>query len=343
MTWIDRLITFNIIPIWLYRLIIRFLVFKKVRRELALYYHRGKDNQSMVSFLSQGALATHTQDANEQHYCVPPKFFQSVLGDHLKYSCCYWDKDCKSLSDAEQAMLELTVFRSKIEDGHRILELGCGWGSLTLFMAKQFPNSTILAMSNSSEQKDYIESQLSLHNLNNVTVITENITEFSTDETFDRIISIEMFEHLSNYQLLFEKLNTWLHRDGYIFIHIFGHKYISYPFVNQSATDWIARHFFSGGVMPSESLFSYFEKDLLIAHKWRVNGTHYQKTANAWLNNLVQQKKELFTLFNDTYGHSELKKKWSGWTVFFIACAELFGFNKGNDYMVFHYLLRKKI
>tara|TARA_Y100001970_G_C14221937_1_gene853218 strand:- start:441 stop:1475 length:1035 start_codon:yes stop_codon:yes gene_type:complete len=343
MNWIDRAISLNIIPIWLYRIIIRFLISKKIKSETTLFKRRGRNNQSMITFLSKGPIATHTHEANEQHYCVPPHFFQSVLGPHLKYSCCYWDKTCDSLSEAELAMLELSIERSKIEDGHTILELGCGWGSLTLLMAKKFPNSSILAMSNSSEQKQYIEEQLTINDMSNVQVITENIADFCPDQTFDRIVSIEMFEHLSNYKLLFEKLNTWLNYDGYIFVHIFGHKYISYPFVNKSSTDWMARHFFSGGVMPSESLFTYFENELLIANKWRVNGVHYQKTANAWLKNLVEKKQDLFMLFKDTYGPSELKQKWSGWVVFFIACAELFGFNKGNDYMVFHYLIRKKI
>ncbi len=343
MTILDRFISLNIIPIWLYRILIRILIFKKLKHEKTLFNFRGKNNQPMIDFLSQGPLATHTDDANDQHYCVPPNFFQAVLGKHLKYSCCYWDKTCQSLSEAEHAMLELSITRAKIEDGNSILELGCGWGSLTLFMAKKFPNSTITAMSNSPDQKRYIEEQISIHKLTNVTIVTANITDFTTEQTFDRIISIEMFEHLSNYQLLFEKLNSWLNSKGFIFIHIFGHKHISYPFLNNKSTDWMARHFFSGGIMPSESLLTYFENDLLIANKWRVNGIHYQKTANAWLKNLLLKKNELLTLFSDTYGPSQLNQKWSGWTVFFIACAELFGFNKGNDYMVFHYLLRKKI
>ena len=343
MMWLDRLIGLNIIPIWLYRFCIRYLISKKLKYETNLFNLRGKNNQSMIKFLSQGPLATHTADANQQHYSVPPSFFKSVLGNHLKYSCCFWDKDCKNLNDAEKLMLELTVERAKIEDGNTILELGCGWGSLTIFMAKKFPNSKIIAMSNSPEQKQFIDTQLQLHNLNNVEIITENIIDFDPQKQFDRIISIEMFEHLSNYKLLFDKLNSWLHNDGYIFIHIFGHKYVSYPFVNKSSTDWMARNFFTGGIMPSETLFSYFENELLIANQWQVNGVHYQKTANAWLDNMLNKKSELFKLLKDTYGSSAIKQKWSGWTVFFIACAELFGFNKGNDFMVFHYLIRKKI
>ena len=343
MNWIDRIIALNIIPIWIYRVVIRLLVSKKISAETKLFNLRGRNNHLMIKFLSQGPLATHTDEVNEQHYMVPPNFFKSVLGSNLKYSCCYWDKTCSSLSEAEEAMLELTVERAKIKDGQTILELGCGWGSLTLYMAKKFPNSSIIAMSNSAEQRKYILEQLAIHKLTNVTIITENIINFSTDQTFDRIVSIEMFEHLSNYKLLFEKLDSWLKKDGYIFVHIFGHKHISYPFVNKSSTDWIARNFFTGGIMPSESLLTYFEKELLIANKWRINGQHYQKTANAWLNNLIQKKDDLFELFKDRYGSQELNQKWAGWKVLFIACAELFGFNKGNDYMVFHYLIRKKI
>ena len=343
MTLFDKIIMQPFIPNWLFRVAIRYLVGKKLTTETYLHSIDNGRLTSMIKFLSHGPLATDTSTANDQHYCVPPAFFKLALGQRLKYSSGFFSDSAKTLNEAETDMLELTVSRARIEDGNSILELGCGWGSLTLFMAQKFPNSSIVAMSNSVEQKTYIDQYCLQHDINNVTVITANIQDFEPDKQFDRIISIEMFEHLSNYKLLFKKLNSWLEPTGHLFIHVFGHKQYTYRFTNTSTTDWMARHFFTGGIMPSEKLFSYFDNDFFIAKQWQVNGQHYNRTCNAWLANIMQQKDAVIKLFEKTYGTNLAPTKWVAWRIFFIACAELFGYKKGTEWMVFHYILKKKL
>ena len=288
--FVDSLIALPIYPEWFLRFLIRVLVYKKYKIEKKNHETQGNSCTNIVNFLSEGKIAIDFDGSNGQHYEVSTNFFSRVLGDNLKYSCSFWADNDKSLSDAEESMLNLYCERAQLREGQSVLDLGCGWGSLSLYMAKKFPKSTITAMSSSTQQRLYIESQKKKFELTNLEVITKDINEFDSDETYDRIVSIEMFEHLSNYKLLFKKLQNWIKDDGAIFIHVFGHKKFAYQFINNDITDWMSRHFFTGGVMPSEGLFSYFQNQLFIVHQWRVNGTHYEKTANEWVKNMNLNK-----------------------------------------------------
>ena len=341
--FVDSLIALPIYPEWFLRFVIRILVRKKHRLETKNQSVQGNSYTNIVNMLSEGQLATDFDSSNDQHYEVSTNFFKKVLGDNLKYSCALWTEKTTSLSDAEEAMLALYCDRAQIKNGQEILELGCGWGSLSLYMAKKFPKSKITAMSSSNQQRLHIESQKKAFNLTNLNVITKDINEFDSGQVYDRIVSIEMFEHLSNYKLLFEKLQNWLKNDGAIFIHVFGHKKFAYQFVNKDVTDWMSRNFFTGGVMPSERLFSYFENQLFIVNQWRVPGIHYMKTANEWVVNMRKNKNKILEILSQDYPENSPILKYNAWKIFFLACAELFGFNKGNDWMVFHYLMKKKI
>lgn len=290
-------------------------------------------------------IAIHTEAANEQHYELPPEFFHYALGKHLKYSSAYWEPECKTLDEAEAAALRITMQRAELKDGMKILELGCGWGSLTLSMAQAFPNAKIVALSNSAPQRKYIESELKRLKLQNVTVITQNIgsdTEFRPEFLpFDRVVSVEMFEHLKNYELIFKKISNWLAPEGKLFIHIFTHKQSSYPFEVEGESNWMGKYFFTGGQMPSRRLFSYFQKDLKIENQWEWDGTHYGKTSEAWLKNMDRHASAIRALFDLTYGYKDSARWVQRWRVFFMSCGELFNYQQGSEWGVSHYLLRK--
>ncbi len=294
-----------------------------------------------VHDLKSSPLAISTDEANEQHYELPTKFFQACLGPHLKYSSGYW-VDGESSSDieaSESRMLELTCERAGLEDGQSILELGCGWGSLTLWMAKQYPNSIITAISNSNSQREFITSQLAERGLNNVTIKTVNMIDYrgEGDSQFDRVVSVEMFEHMKNYQLLLERISQWLKPEGKLFVHIFTHKDTSYHYEIESDDDWMSKYFFTGGQMPSDDLLLYFQDHLAIENHWQVNGSHYQRTSNAWLDRMDLNKNELFPLIVETYGNHQATKWWVYWRCFYMACAELWGFRDGEEWFVSHY------
>jgi len=294
----------------------------------------------VISKLSNGPIAVETEAANEQHYEVPAGLFTRVLGPRLKYSACLWENGCAGLEEAEEAMLSLTCERAELADGQSILELGCGWGSLTLWMAEQFPSSNILAISNSSSQREFIERRLAERGLDNVRVQTVNVAKFSTNQRFDRVISVEMFEHVRNWRELFARVASWLRPEGRLFLHVFCHRYAPYFFEVEDETDWMARYFFTGGVMPSEDLALQFNEDLEVAAQWWVDGSHYEKTARAWLQNLDRHRVEVHNLFTGVYG-AEYADKWvERWRIFFLACAELFGFHDGGEWGVTHVLLR---
>ncbi len=295
--------------------------------------------------LINSPLAVHTSEANEQHYEVPSTFFTHVLGKNLKYSSCFWDKDTTSLDQAEENALRISTERAEIKDGMRILELGCGWGSLTLYMAKKYPNSQIVAISNSSSQKAFIDSKAKERNLKNVLVLTRDISKLETlaqeFESFDRVVSIEMFEHFKNYQLLLKKISDVLTPEGKLFIHIFTHKEFSYPFETEGEDNWMGKYFFTGGQMPSHYLLHQFQKDLFLEKEWAWSGIHYQKTSDAWLENMDKNVDAIQSTLKATYGNDHVL--WfNRWRVFFMACAELFGYKKGNEWGVSHYLFSKK-
>jgi len=286
-------------------------------------------------------IAVQTQDANEQHYEVPYEFYLLVLGKHLKYSCCSWD-NAQTLDEAEAEMLETYLKRADIQDGQDVLDLGCGWGSFTLYAAAKFPKTKFTALSNSSSQKEYIMGQAKKRGLLNVNVITANIVNYEHEEkAFDRVVSIEMMEHMKNYQKLFNKISHWLRDDGKMFVHIFVNKKGAYPYEVKDSTDWMSKYFFSGGMMPADQLFYNFQDDLKIENQWQVNGQHYEKTSRAWLDKMDSSKEEILKIFEKTYGKGEGLKWLRYWRVFFMACEELFAYDQGREWYVSHYLLKK--
>ena len=298
-------------------------------------------HQDWVEKLQKSPIALVPEKANEQHYEVPPAFFEQVLGKHLKYSSGYWPNDATTLDDSESAMLEITFQRAELQDGMHTLELGCGWGSLTCYMAERLPNGRITAVSNSNDQRQYIQQRCRQKGYTNVTVITADMNDFSTNESFDRVVSIEMFEHMRNYGELLRRISTYLKTGGKLLVHIFAHQVLVYPFEDQGPGDWMAREFFSGGQMPSHRLLLHFQQHLHIENMWRISGTHYAKTSCAWLKKMDKNKAAILDIFTETYGRDNAKIWWQRWRIFFMSCAELFGMNQGNEWGVSHYLFVK--
>ena len=297
---------------------------------------------AFIESMNQSAIAPLPHKANEQHYEVPSEFFMKVLGAHNKYSCCYWDHGVTNLDTAEAQALRITSEHAGLENGMDILELGCGWGSLTLCMARAFPDSRITAVSNSVTQRESITRIARQQNLHNVRIITCDMNEFSTPEQFDRVVSVEMFEHMRNYRVLFERISGWLKPGGRFFMHIFCHRDVPYAFEEMNASDWMSRHFFSGGMMPCDDLPLHFQEHLRLVRQWRWDGRHYEKTANAWLQNMDRMKPVLLPLLHKTYGPDSARKWWMRWRMFFMACAELFGYADGQQWWVSHYLFEKR-
>jgi cyclopropane-fatty-acyl-phospholipid synthase len=298
---------------------------------------------SIVNGLRNGPIAIHTEAANEQHYEVPAPFFEAVLGKHLKYSSGYFPPGIDQLDDAEEQMLELTASRAQLADGDRILELGCGWGSLTLYMAKRLPKSRIVAVSNSRSQRNFILARAHEQALHNIEVITcdANALSFPPHMRFDRVVSVEMFEHMRNYSALMSRISSWLSPGGSLFVHIFTHRRFAYPFVVRDESDWMARYFFTGGLMPSHDLLLHFQDNLLLEDRWLLDGRHYQRTAEAWLANMDRARERIEPIFADTYGPGQARRWWNYWRIFFMSCAELWGYRGGSEWGVSHYLFRK--
>jgi cyclopropane-fatty-acyl-phospholipid synthase len=340
----DTLVDAGVLPDWLVRAGIRRICAARLaEQDAGGARERAERYARLREALAAAPMAIATDAANAQHYEVPAEFFALVLGPHLKYSCVWWPPGVHTLADAEAQMLDLTVQRAQIRDGDRILELGCGWGSLTLFMAERFPASRIVAVSNSHSQRKYIRARARARQLHNVEVLTSDINTLDLDETFDRIVSVEMFEHVRNYGRLFEQLERWLAPDGRVFVHIFAHHRHAYPFEARGPSDWMARHFFSGGMMPSESLFAAVQSQLSIEAQWRISGQHYERTANAWLANLDRHAAAIDHVFAATYGADAASRWRLRWRVFFMACAEMFGYAQGGEWLVAHYRFKKGV
>ena len=297
---------------------------------------------AFISSMRTSAIAPLPFKANEQHYELPTEFFIKVLGSQNKYSCCHWDDGVDDLDAAETRALQATCEHAGLEDGIDILELGCGWGSLTLWMARHYPNSLITAISNSHSQREHIQRLACEQGLNNVRVVTCDMNDFVCQETYDRIISVEMFEHMRNYHSLFSRISDWLKPDGRFFMHIFCHRDLPYAFEENNPTDWMGRHFFSGGMMPSDDLPLHFQQHLTLLRQWRWDGRHYEKTANAWLKNMDDNRQSLWPVLEETYGAASAQQWWMRWRMFFMACAELFGYDNGQQWWVSHYLFDKK-
>ena len=337
--WWEPVIDRGRIPDAALRRIITARVAAKVRREM-----RGsadERSERLRAFLEQrakGPVTVRTDDANRQHYEVPTAFFGEILGPRLKYSAAYWPDGVDELAAAEEATLALTCRRAGLTDGHRILELGCGWGSLSLWMAEHYPGSEIVTVSNSASQRAHIEARASEAGLDNLTVVTADIADFETEETFDRIVSVEMLEHVNNHGELLGRVARWLAPGGHLFVHVFCHREMGWEFDAESSRDWMGRYFFSGGVMPSVDMLPRLASDLELVDHWRLSGTHYERTLNAWMSRLDERRDAVMPILVDTYGAEEAEAWFHRWRVFLMASAQLWGYRGGDEFLVGHYL-----
>ncbi len=298
----------------------------------------GQMLEAFIGYMNRSPIALVPEIANEQHYEVPPEFFAAVLGRHAKYSCCYWGDGARSLDQAEADALSISCSHAGIEDGMSVLDLGCGWGSLSLWIAQQYPACTVTSVSNSRPQGEHIRQKALDRGLTNIEVITADMNEFRAGSTFDRIVSVEMFEHMRNYRELFSRISDWLKPGGRFFMHIFCHRSTPYEFLDEGPSDWMGRHFFSGGIMPSDDLPLRFQEHLCLLRRDRWNGRHYEKTANAWLANMDERKSQIMPILAKTYGETDAERWFQRWRIFFMACAELFAFSGGREWFVSHYL-----
>jgi cyclopropane-fatty-acyl-phospholipid synthase len=290
--------------------------------------------QSMI----ERPIAEHTAAANSQHYEVPAAFFELILGPRRKYSCCYYHSDPTSLADAEEQALALTAQHAAIVDGQRILELGCGWGSLSLWLAERYRNAQIMAVSNSHSQRAFIEAQARIRRLRNLTIVTADMNEFDPGQRFQRIVSVEMFEHMANWRALLTRVHSWLTSDGQLFLHVFSDRRSPYRFEVANNADWIAQHFFTGGIMPSHGLIRQFDDVFRVETQWRWSGRHYQRTALDWLANYDRNGHRIEPILRDVYGDDAAT--WHRrWRLFFLATAGLFGYRDGSEWGVSHYRL----
>ncbi len=291
--------------------------------------------------LRQSPVAIETDAANRQHYEVPARFFELCLGKRLKYSSCLYPRGDETLDQAEDAMLQLYADRAELADGQRILELGCGWGSLTLWMAERYPNARITGVSNSHGQREHILAQAAQRGLRNVEIVTCDVNRLELTQRFDRVVSIEMFEHLRNYATLLGRIANWMHDDATLFVHIFCHRELMYPFETDGDDNWMGRHFFTGGLMPAADTLLHFQQHLVLQQQWRLSGTHYEKTANHWLANQDANRDAVLRVLQPVYGHGAAR--WhQRWRMFWMACAELFGYDGGNQWLVAHYRFAKR-
>jgi cyclopropane-fatty-acyl-phospholipid synthase len=323
---IDRIVDSGLVPERLLRAGIRAVCALRLREQ------RRADPQRFIAQLRTSDIAIATGEANRQHYAVPAQFFERVLGPRLKYSACHWPAGVTTLAAAETAMLELCAERAQLADGQRVLDLGCGWGAFTLWAAASYPRSYFTAVSNSPAQRVFIEQAAAARGLTNVDVRTADVRTLELPpRSFDRVVSIEMFEHMRNYELLLRRIASWLDPAGALFVHVFAHTRFAYPFDDHGRSDWMAREFFTGGIMPSLDLLRHFQADLRVASAWTLPGTHYARTAEAWYRNLVAQREPIEQLLG--------KRHYQRWRVFFLACAELFGYARGTEWVVAHYRL----
>ncbi len=330
------------IPDWLIRHGIR----TRLRRTLAALPQHDceaalRHTLDFIAKMDASAIAEVPQRANEQHYEVPAEFFAQVLGPQRKYSSGYWPAGVTTLAEAEEASLQATAEHAGIADHMRVLELGCGWGAFSLWAARRFPNSQFVAVSNSHSQRAWIESQIAAESLTNLEIITADMNQFAPQTSVDRIVSIEMFEHMRNWRALFSRVHDWLTPDGQCLIHVFCHRTLPYVYDDRGLDDWMSHYFFAGGIMPSDDLPLYLHDHLRVVDRWRWNGQHYAHTLNAWLAQMDHARAAVWPILETTYGVEQAACWWMRWRLFFMACAELFAFNRGQEWWVSHYLLQK--
>lgn len=296
--------------------------------------------QALLSSLRAGPVALVPHAANEQHYELPAEFFELVLGPRRKYSCCWFPAASTTLPEAEDAALQLTCEHADLQNGQEILELGCGWGSLSLWMAVRYPDSRITAVSNSASQRASIEAAARSLFLTNLRVITADMNDFSPAGTrFDRVVSVEMFEHMRNFRLLLERIGSWLRPGGKLFVHHFCHRELLYEFETEGTANWMGRYFFTGGIMPDANLLQRFPDTLAVTQQWTWPGTHYQRTADCWLANLDARRELALDILRAAYGPQDATRWLHRWRMFFLAVSELFGYAKGEEWFVSHALL----
>ena len=341
--WSER----GLIPDYAIRAGIRRLVEKRLQEISADNCETGADIETdFIAAMNKAPVAPVPELANAQHYEVPAEFFNYCLGKHRKYSSCYWKPETKTLDEAEALALSLTCEHATLQNGHQILELGCGWGSLTLWMAAHYPDSKITAVSNSNSQREYILGEAKARGLSNVNVITCDMNhfkpaDFNIQHQFDRIVSVEMFEHMRNYRELYGRVHDWLKPGGRLFKHIFVHRLTPYAFEVAGDDDWMSQFFFSGGIMPSDDLPLRFQEKLKLLQLWRWDGTHYEKTANAWLENMDANAEKVWPILESTYGKDNAEMWRNRWRIFYMSCAELFGLKNGQEWWVTHYLFER--
>jgi cyclopropane-fatty-acyl-phospholipid synthase len=332
--WYQGVLDRGLVPDGIIRRAIRRRCVARLRVERTRY-----DRDAFVAGLRTMPVALHTDLANQQHYEVPPAFFELVLGPRRKYSCSLFSEGVTDLAEAEEHMLALTAQRAGVASGQRILDLGCGWGSFSLWAAERYPTARLVAVSNSRDQGAFIRAEADRRGLTNLEVLTADVNGFVPEGTFDRVISIEMFEHLKNYGEILERVARWLAPDGRLFVHIFCHRDLAYHYESEGPDDWMARHFFTGGTMPAYDLLDAFPEHLKVLQRWRVSGRHYQDTCEAWLRRMDARRDEVRAVLAEAYGPDQVTRWWVRWRVFFMACAELFAYGGGEEWFVGHYLL----
>jgi cyclopropane-fatty-acyl-phospholipid synthase len=346
--WLIRACERRRVPDWLIRTGMRRLMRQRLIDEGCADGERASQRfNALLDELRASPIAIETDAANTQHYEVPASFFHAHLGPHLKYSCCLYPRGDETLEQAEHAMLALYAQRAQIKDGQTILDLGCGWGALALWLARHYPNSRIVALSNSHSQREFIESRAAATGVKNLRVVTGNVVKFDLEREFgngyfDRVLSVEMFEHMKNYGMLLQRISRWMRPDGKLFVHIFAHRTLAYHFQTKDSTDWMAKYFFTGGTMPSQALLLHFQHELQISQQWWVSGTHYARTAEHWLANLDEAREHVMPQLVLAYGADHAQLWFQRWRMFYMAVAELFGYAQGNEWGVAHYLFDKR-